>query len=408
MRVMISYCAIRLATFPFQWLPFSWIHRMGGALGYILYYGSARYRKRVLSNLALAQDLKLNNQEIVKIAKQTFQNLVITALEYSKIAKSNLSEVTCLNPETADKLHEQGQGIIFFCAHQANWELLFLEGTKRMKGVAIGKGIDNERLYNWIIKIRERFGGKIISNHDALREGAAALKSGQFLGIVGEQGMPTSSYSTPFLGRVAKFSPAPALLAYRTSSPIVFASIHRRLGKYSIHYSDPIWPDQTQPLKQEVQRLMGQTLSLVQESIKKTPSQWLWQHNCWKQQTPKTLIRRFRHDCICIIIDRELEGISTFREIYPTEFLVVICPETITPNIQADEIIHYRNIAETLRDDYRFKLVFNFTAYKQIKRHYLQRSANEVVDTKTLKKLSHASHLSEILKQALCRSKNAS
>ncbi len=279
------YYLIRTLTFPFSLLPYSWIHRMGKGLGSAAFYLMREYRKRALSNLALANDLALTPSELIHYAKKSFQNLAINCLEYPRLSReTDFSRVIhCENPEIAEAIYAQGHGVIFFCGHQSNWEVLFLDGTTRMHGIAIGKSIKNKRLYNWILSIREKNGGKIVPPRNAVKEGLRALKKGHFIGIVGDQGMPDSGYSFPFLGRRAWTSTAPALLAYKTNSPIIFAATRRTRGGYRIRYHEPIWPDLTQPVEHEVVRMMDQTLTLLQESIKLSPGEWLWQHNRWKQ-----------------------------------------------------------------------------------------------------------------------------
>ncbi|WP_442975472.1 lysophospholipid acyltransferase family protein, partial [Salmonella enterica] len=95
----------------------------------------------------------------------------------------NIAKVArCENSEKADELMANGKPVIFFCGHQSNWEILFLEGTSRMPGVAIGRPIKNEVLYRWITAMREKFGGKMIAPKNAAREGLRGLKRGAFLG----------------------------------------------------------------------------------------------------------------------------------------------------------------------------------------------------------------------------------
>ena len=399
------------------YLPYSWLHRIGKWLGWIGYYGMREYRKRALSNLALAKDLALSRKEILVFAKQSFQNLAINCLEYSKFAREkDLSRViTCENPEEAAHIYAQGKGIIFFCGHQSNWEVLFLNGTAHMKGLAIGKPIKNKWLYKWILSIRERNGGTIISPRNAVKEGLKALRRGTFLGIVGDQGMPNSGYSFPFLGRRAWTSPAPALLAYKTNSPIIFADTRRVQGRYQIHYSDPIWPDLSKPLEIEVIRMMDQTLTLLQKSVQRSPGEWLWQHNRWKQQTIHNLYKRFRHDCICLILPDEgfhalLPHLSTLKEIYALAFFFLLVPEKYRaiPLIEAEETIYYSKPEETLLDDLRFKLIFNFTNYKKIHKYYKRLSAFTVLNLEKIHELAkeHAKphhDLSDTLKRALCK-----
>lgn len=412
------YYLIRSATFPVSFLPYSAIQRLGRWLGSIAFYFMREYRKRALSNLSLANDLSLSEKELVRIAKKSFQNLAINCLEYPRLARETdfSRPIQCENPEVAEEIYKKGKGIIFFCGHQSNWEVLFLDGTTRMQGIAIGKSIKNKRLYNWIVSIREKNGGKIIAPRNAVREGLRALKKGIFMGIVGDQGMPDSGYSFPFLGRRAWTSTAPALLAYKTQSPIIFAATRRVKGGYRIRYSDPIWPDLSQPADTEVVRMMNEALTLLQESIKRSPGEWLWQHNRWKQQTPQILYKRFRQDCICIILPPDpaeiLPHLPTLKSIYSVDFLFLVAPASLRshPLIEADEVIYYSHLRETLLNDHRFKLIFNFTDYRPIHSHYEKLSAFEVLDIKALKGLA-APHLpphmkddlSEIFKRALCR-----
>lgn len=416
------YFLIRFLTAPFGWIPYSWIRAIGKGAGLIAYYAMRDYRKKTWSNLALAKDLSLSKKELIRVAKQSFQNLAINCLEYPKLAAEadHSQSIRCENPETAAALYAQGKGILFFCGHQANWEVLFLDGTTRMRGIAIGKPVKNQFLYRWVLKIREKKGGKIIAQRNAVKEGLRALRKGIFMGIVGDQGMPGSGYSFPFLGRRAWTSTAPALLAYKTNSPIIFAETRRVSNGYRIRYFDPIWPDLSKPIEEEVVRMMDHCLTLLQESIKKAPGEWLWQHNRWKQQTPQVVFKRFRHDCICVILPKEeaaldalLPHLSTLRQIYPLSFLTLLAPSAFQQKIsfEADEIHPYSELRDTLLDDYRFKLLFDFADYQPLRRHYFKRSAFEILTLSDLRRLA-APHLpldkkddlSEILKRALCRS----
>ena len=254
----LSYYSIRIATFPLAFFPLLWIRFLGKFFGKIAYFCMHRYRKRTLSNLCMARDLKLKPKQAIGIAKQSFENLAITCLEYPKLAaQKNFSRTFCCeNPQEALDIYHKGKGVIFFCGHYSNWEILFLDATSRMKGIAIGKPIKNRRLYNWILSIREKNGGKIVLPQNAIKEGLRALKQGHFIGIVGDQGMPASGYEFPFLGRRAWTSNAPALLAYRTNSPIIFVSTNRTKKGYRIRYEKPLWPNLNETPEREIPRLM--------------------------------------------------------------------------------------------------------------------------------------------------------
>jgi Kdo2-lipid IVA lauroyltransferase/acyltransferase len=414
------YWLIRFVSIPFQWMPYSWIQIIGRVIGSLMFHTMHKYRKRTLSNLALAKDLVLTKKELIRVSKESFQNLAIVCLEYPRLShEKRLSpQIICENPETVQSLNSQGKGIVFFCGHLSNWEILFLDRTSQMKGIAVAKPIHNKRLYRWILSIREKYGGKIIAQSQCMKEGLRALKKGNFIGIVGDQGMPSSGYSCSFLGRLAWTTTAPALLAFRTSSPLIFAETRRVPGGYRIRYSDPIWPDPSAPMEEEVPRLMNEALKCLQKSIKNRPGEWLWQHNRWKQQTPQNVYKRFRYDALCLILPPEkpdllplLPHLETLKQIYPLDFLFVAAPEWSRGEllINANETFFYRSIKESLLEDYRFKIVFNFSSFKPIRRHYLSLSAFEVLTLEDLKKLAKPhlppgqEGLSDIFKRALCR-----
>lgn len=418
MNKKATYLLIRAITYPLQWLPFSAIHWLGRKMGLLLYYAMSEYRKRTLSNLSLAQGLISSDQHLFQIAKESFQNLAINCLEYPKFAGANdlSGAIRCDNPQIAQKLHEDGTGIIFFCGHQSNWEALFLDGTSRMRGMAIGRPIKNKYLYRWIVSVRQKFGGKIVEPRHALREGLWALRKGVFLGIVGDQGKPDSGYALPFFGRRAWTSTAAAFLSYRTNSPIIFAETKRVRGGYCIHYSDPLWPDRARPMEEEVETIMKRLSSLLEESIRRTPGEWLWQHKRWKQPNRHNIRPEFSHDCVCIILPPHpqplLPHLPILKKIYEFDFLIVMAPENLKEErlLEADELIYYGDPKEILRKDYRFKIVFNFTDFPEVEMHYKKLSALKVLNLATLQRkakphlpLSLHDNLSEVFKRALCR-----
>jgi Kdo2-lipid IVA lauroyltransferase/acyltransferase len=406
----LTFLLIRTLTAPALLFSYSALHAFGKPLGLVAYHLMTQFRKRALSNLALATSLALSEEEIIRFAKESFQNLVITCLEYPKLwREKQISRIVkCVNPEEAEQIRQSGKSLIFFCGHLANWELLFLEGTSRMPGVAIGRPVKNSLLYDWVLSIRQKFGGKIIPPKNAIKEGLRALKQGLFLGIVGDQGMPDSGYSSPFFGRRAWTSPFPALLAQRTGSPIIVASTRRLCGTYQIHYSAPIWPEADAP--NDIDRMMRAALALLEEEIKKAPGQWLWQHNRWKQQVPGKLKKRFRHESILVILPEEeewLPHLATLRAIYPLEFITLLIPEILKGRLHLSEaeILTYATPEQLLLRDYRFKLVFNFSGSSNVRSHFLKLSAFEVVTLCDLKKIAKATPsdtLSQILKKSLC------
>lgn len=404
----LCYFAIRAILYPFSLLSYKTLGALGQKMGVILFYLVPKYRKRTLSNLSLASDLILEEKDLHRLTKESLGHLMTTCLEYGKLSseKNIKNLVTCENPSTAKEILNQGKGVIFLCGHQANWELFFLEGTSRMPGIAIGQPINNIPLYNWVLSIREKFGGTIVMPKQAVKEGLRALKQGKFLGIVGDQGMPEAGLSSPFLGRPAFTSPLPALLCYKTGCPLITATMIRKEGKYTIHYSEPLFPNVAEPMEKEVPRLLQAALHPLEKSILENPAEWLWQHNRWKQQLLGKIKKGYRQDAIAVILpkDKELSlDLKIFRDIYPTELLCFFTPYPLKEDLKAEQHL-YKEYSDVKVRDYRFKLVFNLTEDKSLSKHFLSLATMKAPSIQDLIRETHLpinTPLSQLLKGAI-------
>lgn len=360
---------------------------MGNYLGLCLYWLSSRYRKRILSNLSLASRLSFDEPSLHSMAKKVLQSMARAFLEFPKLLfeKDLQRIVTCENPEVALGLIERGQGVVFFCAHQANWELFFLDGTSRMPGVAIGKQQKNRELYEFVLKVRERFGGTIISPKQTMSEGVKAIKEGKFLGIVGDQGLPESSFSSDFLGAKAYSTTAPALICYRTGAPLIVATMTRSQDRYRITYSDPIYPNLDAPLKAEVHRLTSESLKILEDSILQHPQEWLWVHNRFKLDTCQHVCHPFHFDTVLVIV----ESMTTIR----THMLLAIYPKARLFFYSCDPADRSNPAVEVIdpytfhKKEYRFKCVINLTKHQRLSKHFMQLAAQKVLESPDLDRL---------------------
>lgn len=123
---MISYFFIRFFGWWISLLPYSTLHGLGRVLGSIVFWSYRPLRKKAMSNLAIAFGQKLDERHRRRIARRSFQNLMITLLEFFKIKKKHLSNLIHMNePEKVLSLQAKGQGIVFLTGHQSNWEFPF-------------------------------------------------------------------------------------------------------------------------------------------------------------------------------------------------------------------------------------------------------------------------------------------
>lgn len=405
-----AYCGLRLFGFLIARLPNRTMHAFGRLAGWSAYYLHRSFRKKALSNLAIAYGDKKSERERRYIAKRSFQNLMITCLEFFclKKMKGTLTKaITVEGMEEADVLLQKKQGLIFLTGHQANWEIPFLKATSRFPGVAIGRPIKNKWLYNWVLSIREMHGGKIVMPKNAIRQGMRALKEGKFLGIVGDQAVPDSPYAYPLFGTRAWTSSAPALLAYKMNCPIVVCCNRRKKQGYQLKGSHPIWPNLAAPMKEEVPRLMDEAMRFLETSIEEKPEEWMWVHDRWKQQGIDHVKREYRYGFILITLPPDptafLPLIPLVRQIYPRSFLTFFAPEHAVLPVEGCEIHHYTQETDLFMRDWRYQLVLDFYGSKKLRRHFKKLGAFKALDLPALQKIAPGLDLAETLKQALVK-----
>ncbi len=399
-KYWISAHIIHILGLPLRYLPYKAIQKLGQILGTAAYYLSPKHRKRVLNNLAIAENLNIPKEEHAAIAKASFQNLIITSLEYFRLprSKKRLHEIVSLEDEESFlKYKKNDKGFVLFSGHQANWEVPFLELTRLMPGIAIGRPIKNFYFYQWIQSIRQMFGGIIIPPQNAIAKSMEAISEGKFVGLVSDQAFPGSSYSYPFFGVRAWASPGPALLAYKSNTPLIVVTTRREGHHYRLYLSDPIIPDQSKSLKSEIKRMMDTAFSILENSIAEAPEQYLWQHNLWKQQGVNHVEKKYRHDYILVMLpdDEEqlhlyLPSLDTLKEIYPRSFLHVLYPSHLRSpsNIEGWNVHLYDDENALLLNDRRIQMVIDFTNNKAIRKHYKKLCAFEVLNVGSLNKES--------------------
>jgi len=389
-----STALIRSFLFIISLLSFKALYRLAYLLTPICYRLIPKYRKRALSNLKLASTLHLNDEQIVKTAKQSLFHLLLTTLEYGKLyrIKTLSSFVSCENPEITDALLDQGQGVIFFCGHQSNWELLFLDATSRHRGLCIGKPIKNRSLYQFILEIRQKFSGQVVVPKEAYKACMKALKRGELVGIVGDQGMPESSFSYSCLGRQASMTTLPALLALRSKCPLVVATIVRYKGHYRISYSPPLYPHENS--QTPVENLTKEALKILDEKIALHPEQWMWQHNRWKIAYAPEVPKSYRHDAILLVIPDSnpsfIADIPELKKLYPGAYFIAFVPEKEWINVKPldlDELYPYTKTSQCFITHYGPKMIFDGVGIKGLEKHYKKQALFSYLYAPSLKNL---------------------
>ena len=194
------------------------------------------------------------------------------------------------NPEVMKELYDKGKSVILVSGHQGNWEFFPYLLTSQQE--TMGFSGDQfkivykrqhsalmDRLMRWF---RTR-GGK----QELLESGSAARhvfknKDTQscYVLVADQVPLPGSKFVVDFLNRQTLMINGPELMSVKADLPIVFMSMERiKRGRYKLKFS-LISENPSQTTFGEITKRFA---SLLEESIRSQPDNWLWSHRRWKR-----------------------------------------------------------------------------------------------------------------------------
>ena len=286
----ITYLVVITINGLFNLLPYSWMQFLGGVLGRLVYYCNKPRRDITMDNLRKAYGDSKSEQELRRIARGSFENMVRVYLEVSRVPKlmKNFSRYVTIERENLVwKALEKKKGAILIGSHYGNWELLGLMGGLVGYPVsAVARPFKNKYIYDQLLKNRQLTGLKLLPNRGVAREMLRALKQNRIAAIIFDQYAGRRGIVVPLFGRDAYTHGVVAQLALKTGAPVLALFITRQPdGTHKIFVEDPIELVDT---GNKVQDIIANTKSyndLLEKWIRKNPDQWFWFHKRWK--TPR-------------------------------------------------------------------------------------------------------------------------
>jgi Kdo2-lipid IVA lauroyltransferase/acyltransferase len=273
-------------------LPEGFALWVGRQLGIVMYYLDWEHRKVALQNLSLAFGQEKSASEIRGIARRTFQNLGMTTIEFFRIPKMDAEtfkeRVKIEGLEEALRLLEKKKGALLLIGHFGNWELMGL--MSKVIGnpiMVIAKPMKkNKWVDQFITKIRNAGGLEVISSVKASRKVMKALSQNRVVGILIDQRAKRSEgVWADFFGRKAPTTPSLAVLAMKTSAPVLPVFMVRNgFQKHRLLIKEPLELIHTGDIKKDVDantQLFNHTLESM---IRQYPDQWFWVHRRWERK----------------------------------------------------------------------------------------------------------------------------
>jgi KDO2-lipid IV(A) lauroyltransferase len=285
------YRFITSLIFVLNFLPRKSSIFLGGFLGKLAYFIIADARKRTQNNLKMAFGKEKDERELKRLAINVFENVgknVADAVRLKNMKWEEIEKITKIEGlEYFDDAYRMGKGVIPLTGHIGNFELLAAYLSLRGYHVSvIGRELYDRRLDALLVKSRESVGLENIPSSASVKQMIKVLRSGRALGVLADQDSSRiRGVFVNFFERVALTPVGPALLAYKTESPIVpMAIVREGDDEYKIMVKEPIELASSEDKEKDVIETTQRYTQVLESVIREYPSQWLWMHDRWKSK----------------------------------------------------------------------------------------------------------------------------
>lgn len=261
--------------------------RLGRGLGWI--YGSVIRHRRSVALAALSRSLPdCSESERQRILKAMYRNFAVNYVEILRLAggaDDDLRQlITSEGEEIVQDVLRRGKGALVLTAHLGNFDLLAMFTAQHGYPLTIiSKEIKNPALNGLWMRLRERYGVKIVLSHNSMRACLKALKGNGLLGFILDQNRPhDQGIFVTFFNQPASTTPGLAFISAVTQAPVVPVFIHRTPDdRHHVRVLPAIEP----PADRGEDSLRSATqhyTTIIEQEVRRHPDQWTWVHRRWK------------------------------------------------------------------------------------------------------------------------------
>ncbi len=263
-------------------------------LGFVGYIASKKYRNVVRANLNYAFDNSMSEQEIKKITKYSFKNLMYNFLHLMEIRHMSPwqleKKVSVKNREIIEKIHQENRAIIYVASHYCSWELggislgYFLEPV-----AAVYKKMKNQEYEEWLLDARSHFGNTNLEKTNVIKPLIKLIKQHKASGILIDTNInPREGIMINFMGKPLRQTSSPAYLARKFGAAIVPVSIRTDDEEhYELIVHEEIPVEKTEDEKADILKATQLQADWLTKLITNEPKFWFWLHKRWKNDKPE-------------------------------------------------------------------------------------------------------------------------
>ncbi|MBI4945237.1 MAG: lysophospholipid acyltransferase family protein [Bacteroidetes bacterium] len=270
-------------------LPFPVLYLLSDFVFVLIYYVIG-YRRNVVTENLRNSFVEKSEKEISELRRKFYCYLCDLLLETFKtlsISKSSMLKHCTMN-EDSKKLfqnyYEEKKSVVLVLGHLGNWEwggnTFSLECKQQL--YVLYHPLENNYFNNLVIRMRTRFGTKLIKMQNAFRDMVEKKNEINITAFIADQTPPPeNAYWTTFMNQDTPVFQGTEKIARKLNYPVVFINVIRiSRGKYEM-IAETLCENPSSTSEGEITQMHTKKL---EEEIRKNPETWLWSHRRWKHK----------------------------------------------------------------------------------------------------------------------------
>ncbi|MEO8381502.1 MAG: tetraacyldisaccharide 4'-kinase [Acidobacteriota bacterium] len=279
----VEYTLYRLVARRVVSMSEASLHRWGTRLGALMALVLRRRDRLAMRNLRFIFPAAAE-RELRRILDACWRHFGREGLISVQTQNLSLEEVAArcpiVNVEILDEAIARGKGTLLLGAHWGGWEVGGLALMAHVRNVrTVARPLDNDLLERELQVLRARTGAEIVDRRKAARALMRGLSENAVVVLLPDQAVqPREGVLVPFLGRQAWTTAAPAKMAIRAGSTIVFASCIPDGLRHRLEFHDSLLTE----AGMDPVELTARINDVISRRILERPELWLWMHDRWK------------------------------------------------------------------------------------------------------------------------------
>ena len=290
-----QYLPVQGLLYIISLMPFWVLYGIADFIFVLMYY-VVRYRRKIVAKNMRESFPELSDKELKKIARKFYRNFADYIVETIKLNHISDEEIkrrmVFKNMDIIDRLFDEKRSIAAYFSHCGNWEwvpsiTLWSRHTtgKDVEFCQVYRPLKNKWYDEYMLRLRSRFNSLSFKKKTVLRD-LLLLRRREMPSITGfmsdqKPSKGDESHIVKFLNHPSAVITGTEQVARKLDMAVVYFDMHKlSRGYYELEVK--LITDNTSTM--EPMAITDAYVKLLEETIKRNPSIWLWTHNRWKHK----------------------------------------------------------------------------------------------------------------------------